>query len=93
MAEDNNKERDWLEGDAQEAQEKQKELAIELAQIYLVFTDTPRAKQVLEFWEATLVNKQTPTDSSLQVYAADEAVRDFVRGIRRQIKMAQEFRR
>lgn len=82
--------RDWFEGEAEKAQEEQKAKAISFAQIYLVFVNNPRAKELLEHWEATLVNKQTPVSAPLQVYAADEAVRDFIRGIRRQIALAQE---
>lgn len=92
MADENKKETDWLEGESDQIKEEQKVQALEVAQTYLVFADTPRAKYLLEFWEENLVNKQTPVDSSIQRYAADEAVRDFVRGIRRQIAMAQELR-
>ena len=83
---------DWLEGDIDAVKAKQRDQALEVAETYLVFADTPRAIRLLELWEENLVNKQTPVDSSVQRYAADEAVRDFVRGIRRQIKMVQELK-
>ncbi len=93
MPADNNEEKgDWLEGSAEENREEQRVKALEVAKLYEVFVDTPRAREILEFWETNIVDKRTPVDSSVQRYAADESVRDFVRGIRRQIKMAQEFR-
>ncbi len=92
MSADNNEEKgDWLEGDIEGNKEQQRAKALEVAQLYLVFVDTPRARQLLEDWEKRLVDVQTPVESSIQRYAADESVRDFVRGIRRQIKLAQEF--
>ncbi len=93
MSVDNNKEKgDWLEGDSEEYREQQRARGLETAKLYEVFVDHPRAKQLLEFWEANIVGKQTPVESSIQKYAADESVRDFIRGIRRQIKLAMEFR-
>ena len=89
---DENKDVDWLEGDVEQRKAEQKILALETAKMYEVFVDTPRAKEILDLWEATIVNVTTPVESSIQKYAADNALRDFVQGIRRQIKMAQELR-
>jgi len=91
---DNNKkqEPDWLEGNVEEQQAQQRIKGLEIAQMYLVFVDTPRARQLLEDWEERMVRKVTPAESTIQRYAADNAVRGFIQGIRDQIKIAQEFR-
>ena len=81
---------DWLEGDPAQQRAEQRVQAIAHAQLYLVFVDAPRGRELLESWEELIVNVKTPVESSIQKYAADEAVRDFIRGIRRQIKLAQE---
>ena len=81
---------DWFEGNVEKERGELRNKGLERARLYNVFVDTPRAVELLRHWEETLVEKQTPVESTLQRYAADEAVRDFVRGIKRQIKMAQE---
>ena len=81
---------DWLEGDTEEQREELKSKALETAQLYLVFEEAPRARQLLKDWEERLVNVETPDESSLQKFAADNALRKFVVGIKRQIKFAKE---
>ncbi len=81
---------DWFEGNVKKDRLELHNRALERARLYNVFVDTPRAVELLRHWEESLVEKKTPVESSLQRYAADESVRDFVRGIKRQIKMAQE---
>ena len=81
---------DWLEGDAEQQREEMRGKAIEFAKLYEVFVDSPRGKELLEYWEKTILDISTPTESSLQRYAADEGVRNFIRGIRTQIRMAQD---
>lgn len=84
------RELDWLEGEAEEQREELHTQAIERARLYEVFINTARGRELLGFWEEAILDKATPVESSLQRYVADESVRDFVRGIRRQIKIAQE---
>ena len=81
---------DWLEGDREEKQEALKAQALETAQLYLVFEEAPRAVQLLQMWEERLIEVETPDESSLQKFAADNALRRFVVGIKRQIKLAKE---
>ena len=84
------KEVDWLEGDIEQKRAEQHAQAVEFAKTYEIFVDTPRGQELLRVWEESILNLSTPIDSSVQKYAADEAVRDFIRGIKRQIKLAQE---
>lgn len=70
------------------AQEANRNLALEVAKLYTVFLDEPRAKQLLALWTEQLANKRTPVNAPIQEYAANEAVRAFVEGIRQQIKFA-----
>ncbi len=81
---------DWFEGDVKQSREEMRAKAVELAKLYDIFVDTPRGQELLKHWEKTILNLSTPVESSHQRYAAEEAVRDFVRGIKRQIKLAQE---
>lgn len=84
------KEHDWLEGDADLQREDMRAKAVEFAKLYEVFVNTARGKELLEHWERTILEKSTPVESSLQRYVSDESVRDFIRGIRRQIQLAQD---
>lgn len=84
------READWLEGDVEEKRAEMRSKAIEFAKMYEIFVDTPRGQELLAHWESTILEKDTPTESSLQRYAADEGVRKFIRGIRQQIRLAQE---
>jgi hypothetical protein len=86
-----NRDVDWLEGDVEQTRAEQRVKALETAQLYLVFVENPRAKQLLEFWEANVLNVKTPVEASLQRYVADEATREFVRGIKQQIAMIPEL--
>jgi hypothetical protein len=45
---------------------------------------------LLEHWERTLGRRRTPVNAQVQEYAANEALRAFVQGIREQIEMAQQ---
>ena len=91
MSEDD-KDVDWLEGDTEQLKAEQKILALEAAQLYEVFVQDPRAKQLLADWEEKHLRTTTPVESSVQRYAYDEAQREFVRGITRNVKLLQEFR-
>ena len=81
---------DWLEGDAQQSREEMRSKGIEFAKLYEIFVDSPRGRELLEYWETTILDISTPTESSLQRYAADEGVRNFIRGILTQIRLAQD---
>ncbi len=84
------KEVDWFEGDVTQRREEMHSKAVEFAQLYEIFVDSPRGQELLAYWEKTILDISTPTESSLQRYAADEGVRDFIRGIRTQIRLARE---
>lgn len=65
----------------------------EFAQLYVeVFQNNPQGALLLAQWEAGVFWKMTPTNASVQQYAADEALRQFIRGIRGQIKMVLQSR-
>lgn len=81
-------ERDWL--DISTPVQQATELAgLEFAKLYLVFESDPRAKRILDHWRETLLHKRTPTNASIQEYAANEAVRCFIAGIEGQLKQAR----
>ncbi len=81
---------DWLEGGGEQQREEMLGKAIEFAKLYEVFVDSPRGQELLQYWEKTILDISTPVESSLQRYAADEGVRNFIRGIRTQIRLAQD---
>lgn len=82
---------DWLEGDGGEAVRKdQFNQAREFAQRYLVFAETARGRDIMEHWEETILNRATPVNAPLQEYVRDEAQRDLIRGIKRQITLARQ---
>ena len=86
----NEQEGDWLEGDVDQVKKEQRSRELEFAKNYEIFVSDSRAKAILEHWEQTLLRKITPTDASVQTYAADNAVRDFISKIKHQIELAQE---
>lgn len=81
---------DWLEGDPEQHREEMRSKAMEFAKLYEVFINTAQGRELLEHWEKTILDMSTPVESSLQRYANDEGVREFIRGIRRQLRLAQE---
>lgn len=82
---------DWLDNDSIDAARKnQAALRVEFAQNYLVFDSDSRARALLAHWEEHVLNKRTPVGASLQQYAADEAIRAFVHGIREQLRIARK---
>ncbi len=83
-------EHDWLEGDIEQQRRDMRIQEIEFAKLYEIFVDSPRGQELLTHWEVTILDVGTPTESSIQRYAKDEGVREFIRGIRNQIKLAQE---
>lgn len=89
MSEVAEQEVDWLEGNVEEKREEQRVKQIQFAKLYEVFVNTARGRELLEYWERTILDVDTPIDSSLQRYANDEGVRRFIRSIRQQIRIAQ----
>ena len=79
---------DWLNEGAQEARQEAKQLEIEFARNYEIFTNDPRGRAILEHWNKTMLMKATPAEAPIQAYAYDEAVRNFIRKIHRQIEIA-----
>lgn len=78
---------DWLDASNVATREKQRDQALDFAKLYLVFTEG-RGKQLLEFWTATIEAVDTPADSSHAQFAFAEGRRSFIRGIKRQIELA-----
>lgn len=82
------KEADWLEGDSESRRAEQRAKAIEFAENYLVFEKNAQARAVLEQMETAVEARDLPPDSSHAEYAYYEGQRALVRGIRRQIALA-----
>ena len=81
----------WLDDQAQEAARAQAELkSLEVSRLYLVFETHPAAKQLLEMWEDACLRKRTPVNAPHTQYAADEAIRSFVAGVRNEIAKAKQ---
>lgn len=88
-------EADWLTGDARHdapPQQKaaQQAQAVEFAQLYLCFVDDPRARELLTHWIEAIENRDVPPSASHAEFAYYEGRRAFVRGIQRQIAIAQK---
>lgn len=86
---------DWLTGDARndvsDTQKKeQQDKAVEFAQLYLCFVDDPRARELLDHWDKTIRRRRIAVSSSIQEYAAHNAIRDFIEQIQQQIEIAQK---
>lgn len=81
---------DFLEGPAKdEVTTKEREFA----QLYVeVFVNNPQGARLLQQWEEGFFWKPTPINAPIQQYAADEAMRQFIRGIRGQIRLVQQAR-
>lgn len=75
---------------ADENRAKLKQDAIEFAQRYLVFVQDGRGKALLEHWVKTIEQKDISPNATLQEYAYFEGRRAFVRGIQRQLELAQQ---
>lgn len=79
---------DWLNGSDDEAREEQKNKAVEFAKNYEIFRTDSRGVELLKHWDAVYRRKRTPVDSTVQVYAADAAMREFIQGIYDQLEIA-----
>lgn len=81
---------DLLNLDNRENAEAQRIAAVQFAQHYFdAFVRNPAGRVILEHWTRTIARKAVPVDSSIQKYAAAEAVRAFIEGINAQIQLAQ----
>ena len=83
-------EEDWLEGNPEQRREEMRSKGIEFAKLYEVFIDTAQGRELLKHWKKTILDASTPVESSIQRYAKDEGVREFIRGISRQLELAQD---
>jgi hypothetical protein len=69
--------------------EEQRDKAVEYAKLYLAtFVHNPAGARLLAEWEERVVRKLTPVNAPHTEYAANEAVRQFVLGIKQQIVLA-----
>ena len=84
------REEDWLEGNPEQHREEMRSKSIEFAKLYEVFIDTAQGRELLKHWKKTILDASTPVESSIQRYAKDEGVREFIRGISRQLELAQD---
>ena len=62
-----------------------------IAALYTVFEMDERGRELLRMWDETLLNRRTPTDATINTYAANEAMRAFIAGIHQQIKLAKSI--
>lgn len=69
---------------------EQKTKAVEFANLYSVFIDDERGRQLLAHWVKTIEDKDVPPSASLQEFAHHEGRRAFVRGIQRQIELSTQ---
>lgn len=76
-------------GENEEARIEMANKALVFAQQHLFFVTDPRAVELLKFWKNTVVARRVPVGSTLDAYAAAEAVRAFVFEIDRQVEIAK----
>lgn len=81
---------DWLEGNSDDERENRLDQAREFAKLYLIFEETARGREIMEHWEKTILMRTTPPSATVQEYAWNEAQRELVQGIKRQIDLAKE---
>ena len=72
-----------------EVRESQRESAVDYAKYYLAaFVHNPAGARLLAEWEERVLRKPTPVNAPHTEYAANEAVRQFILGIKQQITLA-----
>jgi hypothetical protein len=82
---------DWLDdAETAVARAQLEQKSLEVSRLYLVFETHPQAKQLLAMWEDACSRKRTPINAPHTQYAADEAIRSFVAGIRNEIAKARQ---
>jgi hypothetical protein len=84
---------DWLFPNAERQKSALEEKGLVFAQKYLVFagpTSDPRARDLLQYWTATVRKRRIPPNATVQEYAAANAFRELVEGIHQQIEFANQ---
>lgn len=81
--------KDWLEPNREGLLAKQKAEGLRIASLYLVFEQDPRGKELLKFWQDTIVGVKTATNAPTKQYVWDQAQRSLVQGIAKQIELAK----
>ncbi len=81
--------KDWLDPDRDEQLAKQRTEGLRIANLYLVFEQDPRGKELLEQWRKGFGRKRTPTHAPIAEYAANEAMRAFIDEIENQVELAK----
>lgn len=82
---------DWLESmdSPGDAREEQRSKSLDFARLHLLFVEDARGRELLDFWQKTVMRKRVPVNATVQEYAAHEAVRSFVQTIEDQLRFAQ----
>lgn len=81
---------DFLDGPPKEATSLAER---EFAQLYTeCFVNNHAGAAILAQWEKAIFWKPTPVNATIQQYAADEARRQFIRGIRGEIEKVTQAR-
>ena len=80
---------DWLFPKAEAQKAEQQQAAYNVAQNYLIFEMDARGKAILSQWQDLARKKKIPAGASVQEYAAENAIREFVEGISAQIELAK----
>jgi hypothetical protein len=82
-------EQDWMDIGPRTDQQANVDKANEVARFYYeAFVANPSGAKLLEMWTDRDFYQVVPVNSSVNVYAAVEARRDFIRQIHNQIKLA-----
>lgn len=87
---------DWLSKDVRDTdvqttvRDAQRKVDVDRAQIYVgAFVDSPAGRKLLEHWDNEVLGLRVSVNATLSDYVATEAVRNFVRKIHDQIRLAQ----
>jgi hypothetical protein len=86
---------DWIGSDIRDsdvsvaARTAQRLADVERAQLYLSAFSSPAGRKLLEQWDADIENVRVSVNATLSEYVAAETVRNFVRKVHDQIRLAQ----
>lgn len=78
---------DWMNLENTAAREDQRNKALDFAKLYLVFTEG-RGKQLLEHWTSSIEAADIAPSATHAEYAYHEGRKQLIRGIKRQIELA-----
>ena len=81
--------KDWFEPDRDELLAKQRTEGLRIANLYLVFEQDPRGKELLQQWIKGFGRRRTPVHAPIAEYAANEALRAFIDEIETQVELAK----